>query len=155
VYKRDLNNFAPFFGFTWDPRSNGRSVIRGGFATHFTQDGFTLYQLASTGNTGLFTVATNSTPTGVFGTPNPPPATPVASFPVSQRNNFNNISNASNIWYFNSNLRTPYVLEWNLSIQKELWKRFAIEARYVGNHAPKQLRAWTIDEIDFLNNGLL
>jgi len=156
VYAGDKNNFAPFFGFAWDPQNNGKTSIRGSFASHFTQDGFTLYQLASTGNTGLFTVATNSTPTGVFRTSsNPKPSTPVASFPVSQRNTFNNISNASNVWYFASNLATPYVLEWNLSVQREFWKRMAFEVRYVGNHAVKQYRAWNINEINFGTNGLM
>jgi hypothetical protein len=155
VYDRDLNNFAPFFGFAWDPGANGKTAIRGSFASHFTQEGFTLFQLVSTGNTGLFSVLQNSTPPGVFSTSsNPTPSAPTASFPVSQRENFIAANNA-NLWFFNGNLPTPYVLEWNLSVQRELWKRITIEARYVGNHAVKLFRSWDINEIDFQNNGLL
>lgn len=139
----------------WLYNGKNKTFIFGAFTTNFTQDGMTLYQLASTGNTGLFSVLTNSTPTGIFSTSsNPKPAAPVAAFPVSQRNNFIS-ANTSNVWYFNRDLTTPYVLEWNLAVQRELWKRFTFEVRYVGNHAVKAYRAWSINEIDFQNNGLL
>lgn len=155
MYQRDLNNFAPFLGFAWDPWRNGRTSIRGSFSSHYTQDGFTLFQLSATGNTGLFSVLANNVPTGVFSTAsNPTPDPPVASFPVSQRANFN-ANTAANLWNFDSNLRTPYVLEWHLSVQRELWNRITIEGRYVGNHAVKQFRSWSINELDFINNGLL
>ena len=36
----------------------------------------------------------------------------------------------------NPNLRTPYVQQWNFTIQHEI-KGTIIEARYVGNHATK------------------
>lgn len=155
IYQRDLNNFAPFLGFAWDPFRNGKTSIRGAASSHYTQDGFTLFQLSATGNTGLFSVLANNTPTGVFSTKsNPTPAAPKASFPVSQKDNF--IANtAANLWDFDSNLRTPYVLEWNLAIQRELWNRITLEARYVGNHAVKQFRSWSLNEVDLINNGLL
>ena len=54
-----------------------------------------------------------------------------------------------------TNLETPYVLDWGFGIQRELWKKFAIETRYVGNHAVKQYRTWSINELDLNNNGLL
>ncbi|HEV8133009.1 MAG TPA: carboxypeptidase-like regulatory domain-containing protein [Acidobacteriota bacterium] len=155
MYGPDRNNFGPFLGFAWDPQRNGKTSIRGSFATHFTQDGFTLLSQASTANTGLFSVVANNTPTGVFSTSsNPLPPAPLDVFPVSQRTNFVNNTGA-NLWYFNQNLATPYVLEWSFSIQREIMKRMVVEARYVGNHAVKQFRAWNINEIDFQNNGLL
>lgn len=155
LYQRDLNNFAPFLGFAWDPWKDGKTSIRGAVSSHYTQDGFTLFQLSATGNTGLFSVLANNTPTGVFSTKsNPTPDAPTASFPVSQKANF--VANTgANLWNFDSNLRTPYVLEWNLAIQRELWNRITLEARYVGNHAVKQFRAWSINEVDLMNNGLL
>jgi len=100
-------------------------------------------------------VLANNTPSGVFRTTsNPTPDAPVAAFPVSQRANFVANTGAS-LWNFDDALKTPYVLEWNLGIQRELFKRVAFEARYVGNHAVKLLRSWSINELDFINNGLL
>jgi hypothetical protein len=155
LYQRDLNNFAPFLGFAWDPKGNGKMAVRGAVAAHYTQDGFTLFQISSTGNTGLFSVVSNTTPSGALNLSSvPTPPAPTAVFPVSQRQNMIN-NTAAALWYFDPNLRTPYVLEWNLGIQRQLWNRFAIEARYVGNHAVKQFRSWSINEIDIQNNGLL
>ena len=65
----------------------------------------------------------------------------------------------------NPNLRTPYVQEWNFTIQHEI-KDTIIEARYVGNHATKLLRGFDYNQeqvpadfmTDFLNaqqNGFL
>ncbi|MCS6951913.1 MAG: carboxypeptidase-like regulatory domain-containing protein [Bryobacterales bacterium] len=155
VYQRDLNNFAPFIGLAWDPRGDGKTSIRAGFSSHYTQDGLTLFQVSATGNTGLFSVLANTTPTGVFSTRgNPAPARPTASFPVSQRANF--IANTgANLWEFDPRLRTPYVLGWHLSVQRELWNRITIEGRYIGNHAVKLFRSWSLNELDFANNGLL
>lgn len=152
LYDRDINNFAPFLGFAWDPWSNGKTSIRGGVTLNYTQDGFTLFQLPSTNNLGLFTTVSNTTPTGGFSTSNPqlPPA-PVASFPVSQRANF--IANTgANLVHFDSNLATPYVVGWHLAVERELWSRTSLAIRYVGNRAMKLLRFTDINEIDLLNN---
>ncbi len=35
----------------------------------------------------------------------------------------------------NPNLRNPYVVRWELSIQRQLPKQFVLEVAYIGNHA--------------------
>ncbi len=35
LFAPDRNNFSPRFGFAWDPRGNGKTAIRGGFAVFF------------------------------------------------------------------------------------------------------------------------
>ncbi len=35
IWKRDLNNFAPRFGFSWDTMGNGKLVLRGGYGVGF------------------------------------------------------------------------------------------------------------------------
>jgi hypothetical protein len=153
VYQRDVNNFAPFLGFAWDPFKSGKTSIRAGMATHYTQDGFTVFSTAaSTGNAGLFTVATAPTPTGTFANAgNPAPSLPADVFPVSQKANFI-ASNAQSLWLFRPDLKTPYVWEWNLSVSRELGKRITVEARYVGNHAVKLFRTYSINELNLLNS---
>jgi hypothetical protein len=154
-YGRDWNNFAPFFGVAWDPFKDGKTSVRASFATHYTQDGLTFFGNASTANAGLFSVASNAVPTGVYSIKsNPLPAAPVDAFPVSQKANFIN-SNANNLTNFDPNLRTPYILEWSAGIQRELPKRFNLEVRYAANHAVKQFRAWNVNEINLNYNGLL
>jgi hypothetical protein len=155
--QRNWRNFAPFIGITWSPGTDSKTVVRASFSTHFVQDGETFYENATTLNTGLFTTLSNTTPTGVFSPTNVPlPPVPASTFPVSQVNNYYNVSSgsASELAYAH-NLRTPYVMEWSLGIQRELWKKYTIEARYVGNHAPDQFNLFNINETDFNYNGLL
>jgi hypothetical protein len=42
-----------------------------------------------------------------------------------------------------------------LGVQREIGKKFTLEARYVGNHAIKQFRPWNINELNLGSNGLL
>jgi hypothetical protein len=158
TYNKDLNNFAPFFGFAYSPGTNGKTSIRGSFSTNYVQDGFTFFTGATTSNTGLFTTASNSIPTGAFSTSGIASQLPQpkgGGFPVSEVANWINFQGSSSILTYDPNLRTPYVLEWSLGAQRELWKHYAIEARYVGNHGVKQYRTWNINELNLTSNGLL
>jgi len=154
-YGRDWNNFAPFVGLAWDPWKDGKTSVRASFATHYTQDGFTFFAPASTANAGLFTTATNATPTGVYSIKsNPLPTPPTDQFPVSQKANFA-ISNAQSLTNVDPNLRNPYILEWSIGVQRELPQHFTLEVRYAANHALKQYRAWNINELNLNYNGLM
>jgi Carboxypeptidase regulatory-like domain len=157
VSNRDLNNFAPFLGVAYSPGGNGKTVVRGSFSTHYVQDGFTFWTPSTTGNTGLFSTFTNSTPTGVFNASSVPLPTPTTNggFPVSQVTNWINGGGAVSMTAFDPNLRTPYVFEWSVGIQRELPSHTTMEVRYVGNHAIKQFRSWSINELDLTHNGLL
>jgi hypothetical protein len=158
VSNRDLNNFGPFIGIAYTPFADGKTVIRAHFAQHFVQDGFTFFTPATTANAGLFTTFSNGTPTGVFtpsGLPLPQPTAGSGGFPVSQVQNWFNTSGAQSMTNFDPNLRTPYVLDWGFGIQRELVKKYTLEVRYVGNHAVKQYRSWSVNELDINNNGLL
>ncbi|MGO9258728.1 MAG: carboxypeptidase regulatory-like domain-containing protein [Bryobacteraceae bacterium] len=157
VTNRRLHNFAPFLGVAWAPGGNNKTSIRANFSTHYVQDGFTFWTPATTANTGLFSVFSNATPTGVFSSSNlqiPVPTTN-GGFPVSQVTNWINSGGSANLEAFNPNLRVPYVLEWSLGIQRELVKHATIEARYVGNHALEQYRVYSINEQSWNNTGLL
>ncbi len=152
LYNKDFNNFAPFLGFSWDPFKDGKTVLRGATAVHYTQDGFTVLNNAATYVAGMTTTATNSVPTGIFGTGDVPwPATPVDTGIYSLKTNFT-ANNGSGVMSVNPNLRTPYVLEWNLAVQREIGKRITFEARYVGNHAVKNFRMVDVNEVNLLFN---
>jgi hypothetical protein len=150
LHQRDINNFAPFFGFAWDPFQTGKTSIRGSFNSHYTQDGFTAFSPAATGNAGLFSVLSNNVAVGVYNAStiaSQAPATPTAVFPASQKANFAGNTGQA-LWAFDESLKTPYVLGWTLGVQRELWNRWAFEARYVGNHAVKQFRSYSINELN-------
>ena len=153
LYDSQYTNFAPLVGFAWDPFKSGKTAVRGGFATYFVQDGFTLFAPASTGNNGLFTVVQNTVPIGVF-TPGafPTLSAPADQFPVSEKTVFANNSGVNTINVFKPELKVPYVLEWHLAVQREIGARITVEARYVGNHGVKLYRTYNINELNILNN---
>jgi hypothetical protein len=156
VAKRDLNNFGPYAGIAYTPFADGKTVIRAHFAQHYVQDGFTFYTPATTANTGLFSTFTNNVPTGVYnntGLPYPTPPAGSGGFPVSQLSNW--LSSQTSVTNYDHSLVTPYVLDFGLGIQRELWKKYTMEVRYVGNHAVKQYRNWNINELDLNYNGLV
>ena len=156
TYKRPFLNFAPFVGLAYSPGNDGKTVLRGSFAIHYIPDGLTFYDIATTGNSGLFTTVSNNTTTGVYNVSggNQFPTPPVSQFPVSQKNVFAG-NTAANEIAFDPSLRTPYVMEWSFGIQRELWKKLTLEARYVGNHAVELYREWSVNELDVTNNGVL
>jgi len=179
LYKNDWNNFAPFVGFAYSPSfrsgflhrifgDEGTSSIRGGYSMVFLHDGVTTFtNLLGTGNTnpGLIQTATTSTLSGT----NPPTNLilgqltsagvplifPTFKMPVTDRDNFLVTNGAGGLWTANPNLRSPYVHQWNIGIEKEIFKNTAFEARYVGNKAPNTWRALNINEVNIFENGFL
>ena len=51
-------------------------------------------------------------------------------------------------------LRTPYVQQWNIGIQRDV-RGFVLEARYIGNHGTKLLRAIDLNQININAGGFL
>ncbi|MGH9938928.1 MAG: hypothetical protein ACREAM_22025 [Blastocatellia bacterium] len=49
---------------------------------------------------------------------------------------------------FDTNLRTAYVQNWNLTIQRELFRNFTLDVRYVGNKGTKLVRGANINEVN-------
>lgn len=165
LWKTDANNFAPFVGFAFSPNSDnfilktllgkgGKGAIRGGFAVSYTRDGITVASNSRVNNTGAQTSSGFSFPTGVVTGPLSPPA-PVFSEPVSQLRNFLITGGASNLFTYDANLRTPYVLQWSLGIEREILPQTRLEVRYVGNHAVKLYRGLDLNQPNITTNGML
>jgi len=172
LYNPDRNNFAPYLGFAWDPFKNGKTSVRGGFAFHFIEDGFTALTPAITGQTGYFFTSGNSIPSAPtsacsaaytggtapcpaqFGIGTQPTAVQPANlvFPTSMLGVFNSTSSFASANFFSPNLVTPYVMEWNFGIQREVGKKVTVEARYVGNHSTQLYRAVNINQLNYLTN---
>ncbi len=164
-YKNDWNNFAPFIGLAYSPRfargplrwlfgEAGRSAIRGGFSISYPRDGLAVGLYPLTTNAGLNTFAFSNVLTGALpanGITLPPPA---FKTPISDLENFQ-INTGSSLSVYDPNLRSPYVQQWSFGLQREIVNNFALEVRYVGNHAVKLYRTYDINEINIFENGFL
>ncbi len=142
LYERDWNNFAPRFGFAFDPRGNGKTVLRGGYGFYYdapSQD-FFLLQSFPNGNVGTnpipglgtFTVNfTGAVPFGpgvdIFGGAN----TPVPPFTV---------------FGVDRQMRTPYVQSYNFNVQQTIAEGAVLQVGYVASKGTKLFRVRDINQ---------
>jgi hypothetical protein len=157
LYKRDLNNFAPNLGFAWDPFSNGKTSVRGGYSVSFANDNLinnipnTIYYGV---NNGLSTAQSVGN-LKAFASSAPAITPPPFAIPRTSLDNYNTSPGSPPAQgLIDPNLATPYVQQWNLSVQREV-KGLVLEARYVGNHTVKQLRVIDYNQIDVSRGGFL
>jgi hypothetical protein len=146
-YNSDYNNWGPRIGFSWDPRSNGRTVLRGGYALMFDQQAlepsvnmllnppFIQQSFAFRPNFALGDTFSACGPavsdTGCLTTSsNPNSGSDWGLFPysitaVDQRN------------------KTSYVNQYHLGVQQQLGSKGVVEVAYVGSsgHRLPQLAA--------------
>ena len=129
--KRDL---GPRFGFAYDLRGNGRTLVRGGFGIfwNFTPGGTS----GSKAQNPPFLQATslNATPSayGVNlllkdGLPAPPGTSPTRAASGSTRS------------IFDINFRDAYARQWNLNVQQAFAANYMVEIAYVGSQGRQML----------------
>jgi len=56
---------------------------------------------------------------------------------------------------FDPHLRTPYYMNWNVTIQRQISTNLIFEARYVGNRGRKLIRNLDVNEVNIFENGFL
>jgi hypothetical protein len=121
LYQPNYKNFAPRFGFAWQPRHNSSTVIRGGYGVFYNQ---------TTTLNGFYTLATNAPfryPQTFTATVASPLQLDVNPFPASLSANS---STASGI---NPHFPTAYVQQWNLDVERQLSPTLLLDLGYRGS----------------------
>src|SRR5207248_2193093 len=59
------------------------------------------------------------------------------------------------IFNFDENMRTPYVQNWNLELQRELAPNLTLEVRYIGNKGTKLYGGIPVNNANIFENGIL
>lgn len=143
LYHRDMNNFGPRVGISWNPFRN--TVIRTAYGIYYD---YTPQNNLIANYTNSAGVATNPVPSlanspyfvgamdfnsGAFaGTATGPVFTPTI-YPQS-------------IFITDPGLRTPYVQSWNLNIQQQVSRGFAFEVGYVGSKGTRLTRLYDANQ---------
>jgi hypothetical protein len=155
----DKKNFAPRVGFAWDPTGSGKTSIRGGVGVFYDilkgEDNLQFNgQAPFVGTAGLFYGVPVSPVGGAInymnqpfpnacvsfngdgtcaqtGVPNPFPSkapAPNVSFAP-----FVPINSSGFVYFVDPHLRTPYVYQYNLSLQRNVFADMVLETNYVGS----------------------
>jgi hypothetical protein len=147
VVSFDGNNLAPRLGFAWSPAFLPHTVIRGGAGVYYADSALIEMQFAMvappfTNPLSITQPQTNPAPQYVLGQN----VFPALSLPPLTAGFAASLPANSQPFLVNPDSRTPYIGQWNLSIQHSLGNNDLLEADYLGNSAHRLQDRYDADQ---------
>ncbi len=159
-YPTDNNNAGPRLGFAWDPKGDGKMAVRGGYGLSYDR----LMNLPAENYRNSPPLRASVVLGQQFGTPtftyslgdaSKPylgyPVDPALRVGLDSRNGV--IGARVNLTTVDPDLKSPYVHNWFLGFQRELFRGIVLDANYVGSlgrslHNAYNINRFTGDLID-------
>ena len=135
----DPNNFAPRIGFAYSPLESGRLVVRGGYGIFYSRSSL-IYLIVGVNAPPLFAIRRSAVGAQV------PFADPYVTLPAQDQfpTFVPGVALAGQV--FDRELRTPYIQQYNTSIQYQLQRNLLFEVAYVGTRGLNLIRSVGINQ---------
>ncbi len=178
-FKRDNNNFAPSLGVAWDPTGTGKTSVRANYRLAYqrliTWALNVVEQRQPATSLNRFIIAPRDTV--IAGSdqvlrlnellkqgrlPNPQGSTalslsngvPQLATPPAIVRTPPNLRNEQPL-FFDPNVTTPYMQQFIVGVQRELWKQLVVEVSYVGSRGSDLFRMMNVNTMDLVGNGFI
>ncbi|MGH9681718.1 MAG: TonB-dependent receptor domain-containing protein, partial [Candidatus Acidiferrales bacterium] len=137
-HNNSKNDFDPRVGFAWDPQGNGKMSIRGGFGFYDQLPLLAFMGSAANSQTFPFLLSGSSGnlasdsygPIGMYPGASTCTGTPL---PMSCQVSAGGVR-GSRAAYVEQNPKRAYVMQWNLSVERQLTPNLTLMIGYVGSH---------------------
>ena len=178
-FARDNNNFAPSIGVAWDPQGNGKTSVRANYRLAYqrliTWALNVVEQRQPATSLNQFLVAPRDPSISASDQilrlnellrqnrlPQPQGGTavtmsngvPLLTTPASINRTPPNNRNEQPL-FFDPGITTPYMQQYVVGVQRELWKNLVVEVSYVGSRGSDLFRMTNVNQMDLVNNGFI
>lgn len=144
LYQPDYKNFAPRVSIAWDMGGRGTTVVRAGFGVFFdafSQDFF----MGHLPYPPFFDPGVAYNPIGVSQIiPSSVTGTIVPGLPVFGTPSCSSLE--CDVFAFDRNIRTPYMENYNLNIQRQLTNKAVLQIGYVGSQGHRLFRFFDLNQ---------
>jgi outer membrane receptor protein involved in Fe transport len=131
LFATDRNNFAPRIGFAWDPFGKSRTAVRGAYGIFYDTINSDVIQNTSQPYRYTFTIPTP------FSLADPLRGQP--PIPLTINLTSPQFVGLQEIFYPDPRLRSPYIQQFNLNVQREVVPNLVLQMAYVGKIGRKLL----------------